>query len=106
MNLMKTVEKSAKKAVSLENVARAGGFAVTGLAERTVFTQFRGIFGNNGAEGGLNMTQQVARGAYRVAQGVAGGTLMLQKQPIVKATGQGVAAGSIWHLANQFGINF
>lgn len=106
MKVISQIQKGARRGVQRDVLATAGGFVASGLADRAAFSQLRGVFGDNSAEGGLSMQHKVARGAFRGAQVVAGGVMATKTQPIVRHAGVGLAAGGLWHLANQLGINF
>lgn len=115
MKITQTITKSAKRVARPDVLAATAGFAATRLAERSVYGMAPGVFGENSTtynpdtnENDVtqpNGSQRFARGAYLVGQAAAGGYMAMKTTPAVRGAGIGVAAGSVWHLANLLGIN-
>lgn len=105
-DLPKTVTTGAKRVVAPASLATVAGFASSRLLETSLYSAFRGTFGDNSAEGGLTSSQRTARTVAKVGLAVlAGGMLIPAKNANVRAAGVGLMAGATWHALNDFGIN-
>lgn len=105
-DLPKKIEKGARLVVAPESLATVGGFALSRVIEKGLYSGFRTVFGFNDGTQTPTQGQRVARTVSKVATAVlAGGLMVGSSNKHVRAAGVGLMAGSTWHALNDLGIN-
>lgn len=105
--VLKLAEVGAKKAAGPEILGAAGGMVGGWLAEKTLLTMGRPVFGTNDGTTPLSPQQRSARLALNVALAIAGGAIAATaKDKALKGAGVGLAAVQIKHLVEAAGIRF
>lgn len=100
------VMDGAKAVIATESLATVGGFALSRVAERTLWGAFRGTFGAHTDTETPTEAQQFNRTLSKVAMAIAaGGFIVASRDKHIRAAGVGLMAGLTWHALNDLGIN-
>ena len=100
------VVKGAQRVIATESLATVGGFALSRVAERTLWGMFRGTFGAHTDTETPSESQEFNRTLSKVAMAIAaGGFVAASGDKHIRAAGVGLMAGLTWHALNELGIN-